>query len=123
MTIYLLHSLLLSFCVLYPGCLVSLSLGYFPSESRPQLSSDFPGSLVWQSFQILDFGSFLFVYLEILGFSLVILWVGHFSSVFGNCKTQPFHQVAELVLGSELLGKILPLRTFHHEGTLHVHIF
>jgi hypothetical protein len=39
------------------------------------------------------------VYLDILGFSLVILWVGHFFGVFGNFKTHPFHQVEEIELG------------------------
>jgi hypothetical protein len=100
MVVYLLHSLLLSLLDFFPSCLASPSLGYFPSKSRPQRSLDFPGFLVWQRFQLLGFESLLVVYLEILGFSLVILSVGRCSSVFGNCKTHPFHQVVELALSS-----------------------
>jgi hypothetical protein len=58
-----------------------------------------------------------------LGFPLVILSEDYFFGAFGSCKNQSFYQVIELELGSELLGKISPLRTLCPEGILHVHTF
>jgi hypothetical protein len=58
-----------------------------------------------------------------LGFPLVIISKYYFFGAFGSCKNRSFYQGIEIELGSELLGEISPLRTFHPEGILHVDTF